>query len=75
MLTKCTLQPSDSLATEGILPWIMSLKKSLHQSLLHICKSQVLGKKQASDGNSLLLEANGQPMEQACHQDMWVTKV
>lgn len=75
VLTKCTFHPSDSLATEGLLSWIKSLKCSLHQSFSCICKSQVLGKDQATNANSKLKEANSQLLEQACPQDLGIKPV
>lgn len=75
VLTKCTFHPSDSLATEGLLSWMKSLKYSLLQSFLYICKSQVLDKEQATNANSKLQEANSQLLEQACPQDLGIKPV
>lgn len=42
---RCTLHPNDSLAMEGPLSRVKSLKKSLRQSFRRIRKSRVSGKK------------------------------
>lgn len=42
---RCTLHPNDSLALEGPLSRVKSLKKSLRQSFRRIRKSRVSGKK------------------------------
>lgn len=44
-LFRCTLHPNDSLAMEGPLSRVKSLKKSLRQSFRRIRKSRVSGKK------------------------------
>lgn len=44
---RCTLHPNDSLAMEGPLSRVKSLKKSLRQSFRRIRKSRVSGKKRA----------------------------
>lgn len=44
-LIRCTLHPNDSLAMEGPLSRVKSLKKSLRQSFRRIRKSRVSGKK------------------------------
>uniref|UniRef100_A0A672NHN5 Lethal giant larvae homologue 2 domain-containing protein n=1 Tax=Sinocyclocheilus grahami TaxID=75366 RepID=A0A672NHN5_SINGR len=48
VLARCTLHPNDSLAMEGPLSRVKSLKKSLRQSFRRIRKSRVSGKKRAS---------------------------
>ncbi|KAJ3601060.1 hypothetical protein NHX12_032033 [Muraenolepis orangiensis] len=45
VLSRCTLHPNDSLAMEGPLSRVKSLKKSLRQSFRRIRKSRVSGKK------------------------------
>uniref|UniRef100_A0AAR2IKB2 Lethal giant larvae homologue 2 domain-containing protein n=1 Tax=Pygocentrus nattereri TaxID=42514 RepID=A0AAR2IKB2_PYGNA len=45
VLARCTLHPNDSLAMEGPLSRVKSLKKSLRQSFRRIRKSRVSGKK------------------------------
>uniref|UniRef100_A0A672RS07 LLGL scribble cell polarity complex component 1 n=1 Tax=Sinocyclocheilus grahami TaxID=75366 RepID=A0A672RS07_SINGR len=47
VLARCTLHPNDSLAMEGPLSRVKSLKKSLRQSFRRIRKSRVSGKKRA----------------------------
>lgn len=63
--SRCTLHPNDSLAMEGPLSRVKSLKKSLRQSFRRIRKSRVSGKKRTittptskvSDGLSLAVRA------------------
>ncbi|XP_040830444.1 lethal(2) giant larvae protein homolog 1 isoform X4 [Ochotona curzoniae] len=73
VLARCTLHPSDSLAMEGPLSRVKSLKKSLRQSFRRIRKSRVSGKKRAANANSK--EANAQLAEQACPHDVEMTPV
>ncbi|XP_040830442.1 lethal(2) giant larvae protein homolog 1 isoform X2 [Ochotona curzoniae] len=75
VLARCTLHPSDSLAMEGPLSRVKSLKKSLRQSFRRIRKSRVSGKKRAANANSKLQEANAQLAEQACPHDVEMTPV
>lgn len=75
VLSRCTLHPNDSLAMEGPLSRVKSLKKSLRQSFRRIRKSRVSGKKRTVIANSKLQEANAQLAEQACPHDMEVTPV
>ncbi|KAK2510156.1 hypothetical protein MC885_017835 [Smutsia gigantea] len=75
VLARCTLHPNDSLAMEGPLSRVKSLKKSLRQSFRRIRKSRVSGKKRAANANSKLQEANAQLAEQACPRDVEVTPV
>uniref|UniRef100_A0A674ESA1 LLGL scribble cell polarity complex component 1 n=1 Tax=Salmo trutta TaxID=8032 RepID=A0A674ESA1_SALTR len=56
VLARCTLHPNDSLAMEGPLSRVKSLKKSLRQSFRRIRKSRVSGKKRPDA--SLSSEAN-----------------
>lgn len=49
---RCTLHPNDSLAMEGPLSRVKSLKKSLRQSFRRIRKSRVSGKKRAANASS-----------------------
>ncbi|XP_027375446.1 lethal(2) giant larvae protein homolog 1 isoform X2 [Bos indicus x Bos taurus] len=74
VLARCTLHPSDSLAMEGPLSRVKSLKKSLRQSFRRIRKSRASGKKRTVAG-SKLQEANAQLAEQAGPQDVEVTPV
>uniref|UniRef100_A0A8C9C828 LLGL scribble cell polarity complex component 1 n=1 Tax=Phocoena sinus TaxID=42100 RepID=A0A8C9C828_PHOSS len=67
---RCTLHPNDSLAMEGPLSRVKSLKKSLRQSFRRIRKSRVSGKKRLT-----LQEANAQLAEQASPHDVEVTPV
>ncbi|XP_014448388.1 lethal(2) giant larvae protein homolog 1 [Tupaia chinensis] len=75
VLARCTLHPNDSLAMEGPLSRVKSLKKSLRQSFRRIRKSRVSGKKRAPSASSKLQEANAQLAEQACPHDVEVTPV
>nr|KAF6456789.1 LLGL scribble cell polarity complex component 1 [Rousettus aegyptiacus] len=75
VLARCTLHPNDSLAMEGPLSRVKSLKKSLRQSFRRIRKSRVSGKKRATNTNSKLQEANAQLAEQACPHDVEMTPV
>uniref|UniRef100_A0A8C0X662 LLGL scribble cell polarity complex component 2 n=1 Tax=Castor canadensis TaxID=51338 RepID=A0A8C0X662_CASCN len=75
VLARCTLHPNDSLAMEGPLSRVKSLKKSLRQSFRRIRKSRVSGKKRAANANSKLLEANAQLAEQPCPHDVEMTPV
>ncbi|XP_037665115.1 lethal(2) giant larvae protein homolog 1 isoform X2 [Choloepus didactylus] len=65
VLARCTLHPNDSLAMEGPLSRVKSLKKSLRQSFRRIRKSRVSGKKRAVSASIKLQEANAQLAEQA----------
>uniref|UniRef100_A0A671S6H1 Lethal(2) giant larvae protein homolog 1-like n=1 Tax=Sinocyclocheilus anshuiensis TaxID=1608454 RepID=A0A671S6H1_9TELE len=57
VLARCTLHPNDSLAMEGPLSRVKSLKKSLRQSFRRIRKSRVSGKKRAvQEANAQLAE-------------------
>ncbi|XP_010635733.2 lethal(2) giant larvae protein homolog 1 isoform X1 [Fukomys damarensis] len=91
VLARCTLHPNDSLAMEGPLSRVKSLKKSLRQSFRRIRKSRVSGKKRAANANSKaegpqgrraqgpcsfqLQEANAHLAEQACPHDVEMTPV
>uniref|UniRef100_M3Z9Y6 LLGL scribble cell polarity complex component 2 n=1 Tax=Nomascus leucogenys TaxID=61853 RepID=M3Z9Y6_NOMLE len=75
VLARCTLHPNDSLAMEGPLSRVKSLKKSLRQSFRRIRKSRVSGKKRAANASSKLQEANAQLAEQACPHDVEMTPV
>uniref|UniRef100_A0A8C0Q8A3 LLGL scribble cell polarity complex component 1 n=2 Tax=Canis lupus familiaris TaxID=9615 RepID=A0A8C0Q8A3_CANLF len=75
VLARCTLHPNDSLAMEGPLSRVKSLKKSLRQSFRRIRKSRVSGKKRATSATSKLQEANAQLAEQACPHDVEMTPV
>ncbi|XP_038618445.1 lethal(2) giant larvae protein homolog 1 [Tachyglossus aculeatus] len=77
VLARCTLHPNDSLAMEGPLSRVKSLKKSLRQSFRRIRKSRVSGKKRitANSPNSKVQEANAQLAEQACPHDVEMTPV
>ncbi|XP_064820762.1 lethal(2) giant larvae protein homolog 1-like [Oncorhynchus masou masou] len=59
VLARCTLHPNDSLAMEGPLSRVKSLKKSLRQSFRRIRKSRVSGKKRpVPTPTSKIQEAN-----------------
>ncbi|XP_059991595.1 lethal(2) giant larvae protein homolog 1 isoform X3 [Lagenorhynchus albirostris] len=73
VLARCTLHPNDSLAMEGPLSRVKSLKKSLRQSFRRIRKSRVSGKKRLTAASSK--EANAQLAEQAGPHDVEVTPV
>ncbi|XP_054938405.1 lethal(2) giant larvae protein homolog 1 isoform X9 [Physeter macrocephalus] len=75
VLARCTLHPNDSLAMEGPLSRVKSLKKSLRQSFRRIRKSRVSGKKRLTATGSKLQEANAQLAEQAGPHDVEVTPV
>uniref|UniRef100_A0A8C9SRC8 LLGL scribble cell polarity complex component 1 n=1 Tax=Scleropages formosus TaxID=113540 RepID=A0A8C9SRC8_SCLFO len=77
VLARCTLHPNDSLAMEGPLSRVKSLKKSLRQSFRRIRKSRVSGKKRVvvSSPTSKVQEANAQLAEQAGPHDVEVTPV
>lgn len=77
VLARCTLHPNDSLAMEGPLSRVKSLKKSLRQSFRRIRKSRVSGKKRvgANSPSSKLQEANAQLAEQACPPDVEMAPV
>ncbi|XP_044517692.1 lethal(2) giant larvae protein homolog 1 [Gracilinanus agilis] len=77
VLARCTLHPNDSLAMEGPLSRVKSLKKSLRQSFRRIRKSRVSGKKRPnpSSPNSKVQEANAQLAEQPCPHDVEMTPV
>uniref|UniRef100_A0A665WT86 Lethal giant larvae homologue 2 domain-containing protein n=1 Tax=Echeneis naucrates TaxID=173247 RepID=A0A665WT86_ECHNA len=63
--TVCTLHPNDSLAMEGPLSRVKSLKKSLRQSFRRIRKSRVSGKKRTiNTPTSKVQEANAALAEQ-----------
>ncbi|KAM9745593.1 lethal(2) giant larvae protein homolog 1 isoform 1-T2 [Menidia menidia] len=65
VLARCTLHPNDSLAMEGPLSRVKSLKKSLRQSFRRIRKSRVSGKKRAVPApTSKVHEANAALAEQ-----------
>lgn len=65
VLARCTLHPNDSLAMEGPLSRVKSLKKSLRQSFRRIRKSRVSGKKRAAAApTSKVQEANAALAEQ-----------
>uniref|UniRef100_A0A8C1M2Z5 LLGL scribble cell polarity complex component 1 n=1 Tax=Cyprinus carpio TaxID=7962 RepID=A0A8C1M2Z5_CYPCA len=63
VLARCTLHPNDSLAMEGPLSRVKSLKKSLRQSFRRIRKSRVSGKKRAVVYSPTSKEANAQLAE------------
>uniref|UniRef100_A0A8C1XEA9 LLGL scribble cell polarity complex component 1 n=1 Tax=Cyprinus carpio TaxID=7962 RepID=A0A8C1XEA9_CYPCA len=65
VLARCTLHPNDSLAMEGPLSRVKSLKKSLRQSFRRIRKSRVSGKKRVvvNSPTSKVQEANAQLAE------------
>nr|XP_014344770.1 PREDICTED: lethal(2) giant larvae protein homolog 1 [Latimeria chalumnae] len=76
VLARCTLHPNDSLAMEGPLSRVKSLKKSLRQSFRRIRKSRVSGKKRSvGSPASKVQEANAQLAEQAGPHDIEVTPV
>ncbi|XP_053327860.1 lethal(2) giant larvae protein homolog 1 isoform X2 [Spea bombifrons] len=77
VLARCTLHPNDSLAMEGPLSRVKSLKKSLRQSFRRIRKSRVSGKKrpQTASPASKLQEANAHLAEQPGPHDLEVTPV
>ncbi|XP_069501803.1 lethal(2) giant larvae protein homolog 1 isoform X2 [Ambystoma mexicanum] len=77
VLARCTLHPNDSMAMEGPLSRVKSLKKSLRQSFRRIRKSRVSGKKRPtpSSPSSKLQEANAQLAEQASPHDLEMTPV
>ncbi|NWH43328.1 L2GL1 protein, partial [Fregata magnificens] len=77
VLARCTLHPNDSLAMEGPLSRVKSLKKSLRQSFRRIRKSRVSGKKRlnASSPSSKVQEANAQLAEQAGPPEVEMTPV
>ncbi|KAG5279416.1 hypothetical protein AALO_G00077560 [Alosa alosa] len=66
VLARCTLHPNDSLAMEGPLSRVKSLKKSLRQSFRRIRKSRVSGKKRVvvNSPTSKVQEANAHLAEQ-----------
>ncbi|XP_059572676.1 lethal(2) giant larvae protein homolog 1 isoform X3 [Alligator mississippiensis] len=77
VLARCTLHPNDSLAMEGPLSRVKSLKKSLRQSFRRIRKSRVSGKKRVptSSPSSKVQEANAQLAEQAGPPEVEMTPV
>ncbi|XP_015732038.1 lethal(2) giant larvae protein homolog 1 [Coturnix japonica] len=77
VLARCTLHPNDSLAMEGPLSRVKSLKKSLRQSFCRIRKSRVSGKKRLNAGSpsSKVQEANAQLAEQAGPPEVEMTPV
>lgn len=77
VLARCTLHPNDSVAMEGPLSRVKSLKKSLRQSFRRIRKSRVSGKKRPnpSSPSSKLQEANAQLAEQANPHDLEMAPV
>ncbi|XP_072124636.1 lethal(2) giant larvae protein homolog 1 [Mobula birostris] len=77
VLARCTLHPNDSLAMEGPLSRVKSLKKSLRQSFRRIRKSRVSGKKRPSSSSptSKIQEANAKLAEQDGPCDVEVTPV
>uniref|UniRef100_A0A8B9E3L3 LLGL scribble cell polarity complex component 1 n=1 Tax=Anser cygnoides TaxID=8845 RepID=A0A8B9E3L3_ANSCY len=77
VLARCTLHPNDSLAMEGPLSRVKSLKKSLRQSFRRIRKSRVSGKKRLNPGSpsSKVQEANAQLAEQAGPPEVEMTPV
>ncbi|XP_066545057.1 lethal(2) giant larvae protein homolog 1 [Amia ocellicauda] len=77
VLARCTLHPNDSLAMEGPLSRVKSLKKSLRQSFRRIRKSRVSGKKRVviNSPTSKVQEANAQLAEQAGPADVEVAPV
>uniref|UniRef100_A0AAR2J1Q4 Lethal giant larvae homologue 2 domain-containing protein n=1 Tax=Pygocentrus nattereri TaxID=42514 RepID=A0AAR2J1Q4_PYGNA len=60
VLARCTLHPNDSLAMEGPLSRVKSLKKSLRQSFRRIRKSRVSGKKRVQEANAQLAEQDAE---------------
>ncbi|KAJ6655973.1 hypothetical protein lerEdw1_004558 [Lerista edwardsae] len=77
VLARCTLHPNDSLAMEGPLSRVKSLKKSLRQSFRRIRKSRVSGKKRVntSSPSSKVQEANAHLAEQAGPHEVEITPV
>ncbi|NWY02947.1 L2GL1 protein, partial [Nothoprocta ornata] len=76
VLARCTLHPNDSLAMEGPLSRVKSLKKSLRQSFRRIRKSRVSGKKRVTNSpSSKVQEANAQLAEQAGPPEVEMTPV
>ncbi|KAM8798550.1 lethal(2) giant larvae protein homolog 1 [Eudromia elegans] len=75
VLARCTLHPNDSLAMEGPLSRVKSLKKSLRQSFRRIRKSRVSGKKRVNSPSSKVQEANAQLAEQAGPPEVEMTPV
>ncbi|XP_039632171.1 lethal(2) giant larvae protein homolog 1 [Polypterus senegalus] len=77
VLARCTLHPNDSLAMEGPLSRVKSLKKSLRQSFRRIRKSRVSGKKRVAINSptSKVQEANAHLAEQAGPHDVEVAPV
>ncbi|XP_053550669.1 lethal(2) giant larvae protein homolog 1 [Bombina bombina] len=77
VLARCTLHPNDSLAMEGPLSRVKSLKKSLRQSFRRIRKSRVSGKKRPNTSSpaSKLQEANAHLAEQAGPHDLDIAPV
>ncbi|XP_048408451.2 lethal(2) giant larvae protein homolog 1 isoform X1 [Stegostoma tigrinum] len=77
VLARCTLHPNDSLAMEGPLSRVKSLKKSLRQSFRRIRKSRVSGKKRLTPSSpaSKVQEANAQLAEQDGPREVEVTPV
>lgn len=77
VLARCTLHPNDSLAMEGPLSRVKSLKKSLRQSFRRIRKSRVSGKKRPSSCSptSKVREANAKLAEQDGPCEVEVTPV
>ncbi|XP_066432765.1 lethal(2) giant larvae protein homolog 1 isoform X2 [Eleutherodactylus coqui] len=77
VLARCTLHPNDSLAMEGPLSRVKSLKKSLRQSFRRIRKSRVSGKKRLNTAspNSRLQEANAHLADQPGPHDLDVAPV
>uniref|UniRef100_A0A669QCX9 LLGL scribble cell polarity complex component 1 n=1 Tax=Phasianus colchicus TaxID=9054 RepID=A0A669QCX9_PHACC len=78
VLARCTLHPNDSLAMEGPLSRVKSLKKSLRQSFRRIRKSRVSGKKRLNAGSpssKVGAEANAQLAEQAGPPEVEMTPV
>uniref|UniRef100_A0A8C9EXV2 LLGL scribble cell polarity complex component 1 n=1 Tax=Pavo cristatus TaxID=9049 RepID=A0A8C9EXV2_PAVCR len=75
VLARCTLHPNDSLAMEGPLSRVKSLKKSLRQSFRRIRKSRVSGKKRLNAGSPSSKEANAQLAEQAGPPEVEMTPV
>ncbi|XP_061455141.1 lethal(2) giant larvae protein homolog 1 isoform X2 [Rhineura floridana] len=77
VLARCTLHPNDSLAMEGPLSRVKSLKKSLRQSFRRIRKSRVSGKKRVntSSPSSKVQEANAQLAEQPGPHEVEMTPV
>uniref|UniRef100_A0A670JTW8 LLGL scribble cell polarity complex component 1 n=1 Tax=Podarcis muralis TaxID=64176 RepID=A0A670JTW8_PODMU len=74
VLARCTLHPNDSLAMEGPLSRVKSLKKSLRQSFRRIRKSRVSGKKRVNT-SSPSSKANAQLAEQPGPHEVEMTPV